>query len=100
MTIDLLALVIIAWAIYQRAFWFPVKDEVILKTEVKEKKEKKEFPLGHGVASTDLKPIGKVMFEGKEHTAISTLGFISAGEKILIEGTSGTELKVRKEKMS
>lgn len=100
LTIDLLALVILAWAIYQWAFWFPIKDEMILTTQVKKEKQLTVSPLGDGIASTDLKPIGKVIFEGKEHIAISTLGFITAGDKVRIEGSNGTELKVRKGTMS
>lgn len=41
-----------------------------------------------------------MIFKGKEQTAVSTLGFISAGEKIIVEGTSGNELRVRKERTS
>ncbi|MGJ8640978.1 MAG: NfeD family protein [Opitutaceae bacterium] len=87
----------IAWTIYQWAFWFPVKDEVILKSEPKKKQEKHKDLQGYGFASTDLKPIGKVMVEGTEYTALSTLGFIAAGEKVLIEGSNGIELRVRKD---
>lgn len=31
-----LLIVILAWGVYQWAFWFPVKDEIILKSEIKE----------------------------------------------------------------
>jgi membrane-bound ClpP family serine protease len=95
---DLLAVFIIFWLIYQWAFWFPVKNEVILKNEPKQKKKSTVESLPkYGVATTDLKPMGKVEIEGKEHTAISTLGFVSSGDRVLIEGANGLELRVRKE---
>lgn len=98
---DLFAVLIIFWLIYQWAFWFPVKNEVILKNEPKKKKkaEAEHLPK-YGVATTDLKPIGKISIAGKEHTAISTLGFVSSGDRVLIEGSNGLELRVRKETIS
>jgi membrane-bound ClpP family serine protease len=96
--VDLMAVIIIFWLIYQWAFWFPVKDEVILKNVPKKKTEVESLPK-YAVASTDLKPIGKVTVEGTEYIATSTLGFVSRGDRVLIEGTNGSELQVRKEKI-
>lgn len=99
--VDLLAVAIIFWLVYQWAFWFPVKNEVILKNEPKEKKKSNTESLPrYGIATTDLKPMGKIKVNGEERTAISTLGFISNGEEVLIEGSNGIELRVRKERMS
>jgi len=98
--VDLMAVIIIFWLIYQWAFWFPVKDEVILKNEPKKKKKTSVDGLPtNAVASTDLKPMGKIMIEGKEYTAISTLGFVNRGDRVLIEGTNGSELQVRRERI-
>ena len=98
---DLMAVLIVFWLIYQWAFWFPVKNEVILKNEPKQKKKSELEGLPkYGVASTDLKPIGMIKIEGKEHTAISTLGFVSSGDRVVIEGSNGIELRVRKEIIS
>ena len=98
--VDLMAVIIIFWLIYQWAFWFPVRDEIILKNEPKKKRKTEiEGSPKYAIASTDLKPIGKITVEGKEYTAISTLGFVSRGDRVLIEGTNGSELQVRKEKI-
>ena len=95
---EFLVVGILCWLIYQWAFWFPVKDEVILKNDSNQKKntEIEDLPK-YGVATTDLKPVGKVAIDGEERTAISTLGFVARGDRVLIEGSNGMELRVRKD---
>src|SRR5690606_5165064 len=93
---DLLVVAIVFWLVYQWAFWFPVKNEIILKSRTPIRKEE-TYLSGSGVASTDLRPIGRVEIDGKEHAAISSLGFIDAGERIVVEGSNGMELRVRRE---
>ncbi|CAA6677874.1 MULTISPECIES: NfeD family protein [unclassified Lentimonas] len=94
---DFMVVGILCWLIYQWAFWFPAKEEVILKNEsIQKKKTEVEGLPRYGFATTDLKPVGKVAIDGEERTAISTLGFVSSGDRVLIEGSNGMELRVRK----
>lgn len=94
---DFIVVGAILWTIYQWAFWFPVRDEVILTYPAPAKKAPttKTFSR-YGTAITGLKPIGKVLIDGVEQTAISTLGYIEAGERITVEDSNGPELRVSK----
>ncbi len=47
-----------------------------------------------GVASTDLRPAGKVSINGKLKDAITEEGYIESGSKVLITGISNAQLKV------
>jgi len=49
-----------------------------------------------GIAKTDLNPMGWVDVGGKEYEARASLGFISRGDAVEIEGDNGFELQVRK----
>lgn len=47
-----------------------------------------------GIVSTDLKPGGYIVVEGKQHPAISLSGYISKGEHVLIVGGQEQSLMV------
>lgn len=47
------------------------------------------------VVSSDLKPGGHVLMEGKRHQAISQTGYIAKGEQVMVVGGEGESLIVR-----
>lgn len=49
-----------------------------------------------GIALSVLNPVGRVRVDGLEYEARSTLGYISKGEAIQVEGEDGFEVQVRK----
>ncbi|MGA8165567.1 MAG: NfeD family protein [Waddliaceae bacterium] len=56
-----------------------------------------------GIVHSDLKPGGHILVDGKQHGAISTSGYISKGEQVIVTGGEGESLIVklyRKEKES
>ncbi|KFN91993.1 hydrolase [Tetragenococcus muriaticus] len=84
-------------------------NKLVLQTDVpsssddKEKKHKPNlYPGLVGTAQTPLRPSGKATFgeeEGPTFDVLSSEGFISIGETIIVEQIQGTKVLVRKQKM-
>jgi membrane-bound ClpP family serine protease len=53
-----------------------------------------------GIVSTELKPAGHILVEGKRYQALSESGFISKGITVLILGGKGSHLIVKERKSS
>lgn len=46
--------------------------------------------------SSDLKPGGHILIDGKQYSAISQSGYISKGEKVVVIGGEGESLQVKR----
>lgn len=49
----------------------------------------------HGIALTDLRPIGDVEIEGQHIEALAEMGWIEAGSPVVVTHADGLEIKVR-----
>ena len=48
-----------------------------------------------GVAKTDMRPVGRVEVDDETYEAVSSVSWVSAGDRVLVTGSKGQQLIVR-----
>jgi membrane-bound ClpP family serine protease len=87
----------IGWILYQWLFWLPSRRQLILRNPRPVGRNRRLNLVGaEAVAASDLKPSGIITLQGMSRSARSQFGFITKGEKVVIESIGDFEVIVRK----